>query len=313
MVNAMRKAIFILLSVCALFFFSCERTSQPRFDGEVYSLAGLLVAGERIDLEHPVYVTRSASIEEFDPMQIFVGDAEVTVRDLGTSQIITLSKVTDLFQIKYIDISNQIIQAGHSYRIEVNVPGYNKLIWAETTVPQAVALVPDVFGTNPAGEGYSFDPDTQNTIQFSRIDAEFPLALNTYSTAGSYNFAAEFFCLEEFSTDLEFTTPVFGIEHPDASMEEMYYSGGETIRRIEMLGRFSSAPQAGLEGNYILLRDYGYIYVFYGRYRVKTYILDDNYYSYAYMPEGYLHGGVNNALGYFGSASGGELYTTIVK
>lgn len=313
MVNAMRKLIFILLGVCTVFFFSCERTSQPRFDGEVYGLAGLLVAGHGINIDHPVYVTRSASIEEFDPMRIFVVDAAVTVRDLGNDYEIVLAPVFDDYKVKYIDLTNHLIQAEHSYRIEVTVPGYDKLIWGETTVPQAVALVPDVYGTNPAGEGYSFDPDTQNTIQFSRIDNEFPLVLNTYSTAGSYNYAAEFFCLEEFSTDLEFTTPVFGVEHPDASMEEMYYAGGETIRRIEMLGRFSSAPQAGLEGNYILLRDYGYIYVFYGKYRVKTYILDDNYYSYGYMPEGYLHGGVNNALGYFGSASGGEMYTTIVK
>jgi hypothetical protein len=42
-------------------------------------------------------------------------------------------------------------------------------------------------------------------------------------------------------------------------------------------------------------------------------MLDDNYYSYRSKPEGYYYGGVTNALGCFGSASGGVMYTKIVK
>ena len=31
------------------------------------------------------------------------------------------------------------------------------------------------------------------------------------------------------------------------------------------------------------------------------------------MEEGYLHGGIHNALGYFGSASGVDMFARIVK
>jgi hypothetical protein len=46
---------------------------------------------------------------------------------------------------------------------------------------------------------------------------------------------------------------------------------------------------------------------------VTAYVIDDNYYYYKFMTDGYLHGGVVNALGCFGSKSGGTMFTKIVK
>jgi hypothetical protein len=75
----------------------------------------------------------------------------------------------------------------------------------------------------------------------------------------------------------------------------------------------ASSIQPEYTDNYIVLRDYRQAFVFFGNYKVSAYITDDNYYRYKYMPEGYLYGGVQNALGYFGSASGSVFYTKVVK
>ncbi|MDZ4182721.1 MAG: DUF4249 family protein [Candidatus Cloacimonadaceae bacterium] len=314
----MKYAIIIVILISLLILSCSDFTSKPRFEGDVFSIAGLLIAGRFVDLEKPVYVTRSSSIEDFDPMELFVFDATVTIREIDpisgdTLRVFALTPAFHEFKIKYIDPAENLILPEMKYRIEVTVPGYDKTIWAETTVPKQVEPVPDFFGHNVPGEGFSFDPDANSTLTYTTIDARYPLALNTGNEGGAYNFMSEMYCLEPFSTDLEFTTPVFGITNPDESFEDVYNSSGEGPRRIFILGRFTSRPQPDLPGNYLLVRDYAQTFVFYGRYRVSLYIVDDNYYNYSFKPEGYLYGGVRNALGYFGSASGGVMYATIVK
>lgn len=291
---------------------SCENTSQPRFEGDTYSVAGLLVANQAISLEHPVYVTRSSAIEDFDPLQLFVFDAEVLIRDLDTEAEFQLQPALDEMKVKYIDPEAHVIQPEHRYRIEVRVPGYAPLIWAETTVPPSVQLLPDPWGTDPAGTGYSFDPASANATPFSAVDSQYPVVLNTGAVSGDFNFFGQIYCLEDFSTDLEFTTTVLGIEHPDESLREVYEAGG-AFRRITFLYPFTTQTLPGYEGNFLVLDDYAFSFVLYGRYSVSAYIVDDNYYRYTYMQDGYLHGGIHNALGYFGAASGGVMYIKIVK
>jgi hypothetical protein len=119
--------------------------------------------------------------------------------------------------------------------------------------------------------------------------------------------------MEPFSTDLEFTSPFLGVDHPDASMENQYnQASGETVRRINILGKFVSSQHD--DGDwYVGINHYRQAFVFYGRYQVTATVMDDNYYKTKYMPEGYYHGGVHNGLGCFGSSSGGVMYTKIVK
>jgi hypothetical protein len=305
-----------LLPLLILFTASCTKfTSPDRFEGEVYSLAGLLIAGKSISVENPVYITRSTTIEGFDPMSLFVTDAIVTVKDLSNSFQWSLSAYPDLqeFKVKYIDPADHIIQPEHRYRIEIQIPGRTQLITAETLVPAQAQLNPDFFSFNIPTEGYSLIQEPVTSIKYGEIDSKYPLAMNTGAFSGPCNFMAEMYCLEEFSTDLEFTTPVFGFTNPDASMEDSYNAGGESIRRIQFIGRYVSQAQNNVSGNYLLIKDYRQAYVFFGRYRITLWIADDNYYKYTYMPEGYFHGGVQGALGYFGSAAGGTMYAKIVK
>ncbi len=299
----------VLLSGCGDF------TSGPRFEGDVYAIAGLLIAGQAINAKHPVYITRSADIESFDPMDLFVLEADVEIIELTTGKSWSLSPMLDLeeFKVKWIDLAENTIQPEYSYRILLQVPGYDKLISAETTVPPQVILNPDFYGHAVPGEGYSLSTENMGEVVFEQADLRYPLALNTLDKAGTFNCQIELYCMEPFSTDLEFTTPVFGMTHPNAELEDAYNSGGRGFRMISFMGRFASFIQPGHEDNYILLKDYRQAFIFYGRYRARAYIIDDNLYRYNYMPEGYLYGGVHNALGYFGSASGGVMYVKVVK
>lgn len=299
----------LLLSGCEDF------TSGPRFEGDVYTIAGLLVADKAISAEHPVYLTRSADIASFDPMDIFVMEADIQIIELDTGKSWSLSPILDTqeYKVKWIDPAANIIQPEHSYRIQVQVPGYDQVISAETTVPARAILNPDYYQHNVEGEGYSLNADPMGEVVFDVADIRYPLALNTLDRAETFNLLIDLYCLEPFSTDLEFTTPIFGLTHPRANMEDVYNRSGTGFRRITSIGRFASGIQPEYEDNYILLKDYRQAFIFYGRYRVSTYIVDENYYRYKYMPEGYLYGGVQNALGYFGSACGGVMYVRVVK
>ncbi len=306
------RPLLILLPLLALLLASCENTSGPRFEGEVFTVAGLLVAGQPVHLEYPVYVTRSSAIEDFNPQEIFVYDATVTIRDLDTDLEFQLTPALHEFKFKYIDLAENIIQPEHRYRIEVIAPGADSLIWAETTVPPILTAEPDPYGTNPPGIGYSLDPDTSNQIPWSRIDSDFPAIASTGAAAGNFNLLAETYCLEPFSTDLEFTSEFIPNSHPDSSLAASY-NAGRPPRRLRFLYRFNAAPLPDLPGNYIVLNNYATSIVFYGHYRLRLQLVDDNYFNYNFVDEGYFHGGIHNALGYFGSASGTQMFARIVK
>jgi hypothetical protein len=310
----MVRYIKYLLPIVLLLVASCSKFTAPeRFEGDVYSLAGLLIAGESISLQHPVYITRSAAIETFNPNSIFVDNATVVIKDI-TPGIAQTQFPLSYAMGMYIDPAANIIQAEHTYKIEIEIPGTPPvIISAQTTVPKQGILVPDYLNNNIPGEGYGFTEEPMNTMKFSDVDRKYPLAINTGDASGTFNFMAEMYCLEDFSTSLEFTTPVFGFTNPDAAMEDSYNAPGESVRRIKFMGSYLSQAQDGVAGNHLVVKDYRQAFVFYGRYRVTLYLADDNYYRYTYMPEGYFHGGVNGGLGYFGSASGGVMYTKIVK
>ena len=310
----MVNKLYLLIPVILLLSLSaCDKFTAPeRFEGDVYTLSGLLYAGQTISAEHPVYITRSSSISEFNPLAIFVTNAGVIIKDLTDNVQFPLSCIPDLseFKYKYIDLEEHVIQPEHTYSIEVTIPGREQKITAQTTVPFSTELIPDLFNF---GNGFSLTEEGMNEMNYGTVDQQYPLAIKTWEYAGAFNFMGEFFCLEEFSTDLEFTTPVFGVVHPDTTMADAYYAGGESIRRIKFIGRYASQPQPDLNGNYLVVQDYKQAFVFFGRYRVSIYIVDDNYYRYSYMPEGYFHGGVSGGLGYFGSAGGGRMFAKVVK
>jgi hypothetical protein len=318
-----RTARLLLILLTALLLAGCSDFVSPeRYTTPQYTLNGILKAGETIGFENPVWIGKSASLDELNSTELFVHDATVRILQTapnGDTLSFYLTPVSfpipdsDRQVTFYIDPEMHVIQPEHNYRIEVTVPGYDKLISAETSVPKVAELVPNFNFTPPAGQGYTTDPsDTLTSIPYTLVDLHYPVTVRVDGDQ-VVNYMVELFCLEEFSTDLEFTTVFFGQEHPPAEMESNYYqASGETIRRINIMSRFVSRQHT--DGNwYVSLSDYRQAYIFYGRYKVTAYVMDDNYYKYKFMPEGYYHGGVQNGLGCFGSVSGGVMYAKIVK
>lgn len=315
--------LFLGIILFSLLFTACSDFVSPeRFTKSHYTLNGILKAGTTISFDNPVWVGKSTSLDNLNSAELFVDNAIVKILQTAVngdtmSFYLTAMSVpipeSDRVVTFYIDADSHEIQPEYTYRIEVTIPGYEKLIYAETTVPKAAELIPNFNYTPPAGQGYTIDPDDSTTsISYPLVDVHYPVTLKVDGYQ-IINYMVEMYCREEFSTDLEFTTVFFGQEHPPADMESNYYqASGESIRRINIMSKFISKQHT--DGNwYVSLTDYRQAFVFYGRYQVTAYIMDDNYFQYKYMPEGYYHGGVQNALGCFGSASGGVMYTKIVK
>jgi hypothetical protein len=335
----MNKIFIIVTLLIALGLTACSDFVSPeRFDKSYYTINAILKADSTISVSNPVWIGKTVSIEQLNSAQLFVDNATVTITETApdsTTMSFILIPVTIPFSDKvavpftgtqpsrsypkanqsvtfYIDPLNHPIQPQYTYKITVDIPGYDKQLWAETTVPKVAELMPN-FGYTPLpGFGYTTDPnDSTIAIPFEQVDVNYPVTIKVEG-AQTVNYLVELYCLESFSLDLEYTTVIFGQEHATQDMEANYNQPtGETVRRINILGRFISSLH---EGNwYVSLTDYRQAFVFYGRYRVTATVMDDNYFKSKYMPEGYYHGGVHNGLGCFGSASGGVMYTKIVK
>jgi len=317
--NLIFSILFLLISI---FLTGCsDFVSSDRFTQSHYTLNAILKAGETIGLENPVWVGKSSSLSNLNSAELFVTDATVTITQISpANDTLSFTLVPVIFPMPdsdrtivfYADPVAHIIQPDFTYRVEVTIPGYNKTIRAETKVPKTAVVFPNFNYNPPAGEGYSFNPADSTFIHYPEVDLHYPVTVRV-DGAQSVNYMVELYCLEEFSTDLEFTTVFLGQEHPTEELRSNYYqASGETIRRINIMSRFYSKQHT--DGNwYVSLTDYRQAFVFYGRYRVTAYVMDDNYYKYTYMPEGYFYGGVQNGLGCFGSVSGGVMYTKIVK
>jgi hypothetical protein len=313
--------LFLLMIVLMALTACSDFVSPERFTRSHYTLNAILKAGSAISIDNPLWVGKSSSLDSLNSAALFVDNAVVHIvqtSPTGDTLSFYLEPVTfpvpesDRIVTFYVDPGMHVIQPLYTYSVEVTIPGYDEVISAETTVPEATELVPNFNYDPPAGEGYTLDPDDSTTvIHYPEVDLYYPVTVKVDGYR-EVNYLVELYCREEFSTDLEFTTVFLGMEHPTEDMESNYYqASGETIRRINIMQRFVSKQHT--DGNwYVSLTDYRQAFVFYGRYKVTAYLMDDNYYQYKYMQEGYFHGGVNHALGCFGSVSGGVMYAKIV-
>jgi hypothetical protein len=327
------RILFITIILLSIFLTSCtDFVSGERFTQAHYTLNALLKSGTTITQENPVIICKMVNLSQLNEPDMYISEATVIIRefqknpaspesapvyDILTKQFALQQGLHQLDSLRIIpcfyDPAGNLIQPDYKYHIEINIPGYDKVISADTIVPKAAQLVPNFNYTPPAGQGFTTDPaDTVSSIPYPLVDQHYPVTIKVDGYQ-SINYMVELYCREEFSTDLEFTTVFMGQEHPTQDVESNYYqASGETIRRINIMANFVSRQHT--DGNwYVSLTDYRQAFVFYGRYQITAYVLDDNYFKYKYMPEGYYYGGVKNAFGCFGSAGGGTMYTKIIR
>ncbi len=300
----MKKIIYIIIIMSLLLLTACEElTSSKRYTSDRYVVSGLLLANKTVSMENPIVVCKTVEVDGGNVMDFFVTDAIVVLTDVQNQVEYPLTFDSDLMNKKfgYHDPSNSlIIKAGNEYMLSVKT--VSDSIWATTTVPDSISVVP-----NP---GYSFvNQLPYPQMVYSNIDRDNKIKFQTFSS-NNINLFVEYYCLEEWQ-DAEYTL-TFGSSEEYPKDQESYENelNGSPRRGF---GYYQYKPVAEDGGYFVEIGFNQLSYTFYGRYRTTVYSIDDNYYSYLYKYEGYKYGGVHNGYGYFGSANGQQMWSKVVK
>lgn len=309
----------IILITALILLASCEFTAPDRYEENKLVIAGYLKSGEPVTLDNAIFVGKTISVEGESFEEILITDAEVNLIDVAEADTFMMGFGIDInedgsmifgYYNQFIEIEPQ-----KTYRIEVSavVDSQEVFAWAETTTPKALNINMDYYENSQENYGFSEEliPNLPQ-VPYEDVDKEFPIYLNMDSGDVVYT-NYKFYCLEEFSTDLEWTEPFADFTHLDEENEDEYNSVmGNNLREASMSWRYQ--PQQDENGNWFLMDDYykgGFR--FYGAWRLNVYVVDVNYYTYIYHSENYLHGGIHGGIGYFGSVSGEDFYIDIIK
>lgn len=314
------KYIIIITAIAMLILTACEdNTSGVRYENDSYLiLIGSLRDGEPVGPENPVFLGQTIPADGGNLADMTLPEtADVVIHDLSNDQsypLIPFGVVPDTlsgdslyvyFDPNFMDSGNALIpQPGVTYRIEAVTP--TDSVWAETTMPARITLEENA--------GYTFEFPQNDagfpTMSYEVINQEHPLMIHSDS-GEEHRMLFRFYCLEEFEDQPEYINKI--LDQPDSPEEpEQYedpYNGSP--RKIRWYNLYKPRPD---NGGYVI-REAGYksAFVFYGKYKVSVFSIDENYYKYLYKSEGYDWGGIHNGKGYFGSMSGQEMYTKIIE
>ncbi len=299
-----KNFILILLCLTALILTSCsDLTSEKRFKEDIYTVTGILYAGQTVNLSKPVIICKTVDTNNINIQNMIVTDAQVQLTDLSDNSITPLvfgaNPATG--KLGYYDPTfSLIVQKGHTYRLNIQIA--DKSISAETTVPDSISFI-DI-------PGYSVQNiQPYETVVYDQIDLYHRIKIQTYSPE-NLNLLVEYYCMENW-TDVEYTLTMMGSPtHPEEEDDyEDPMTGSPRLHR----GYYNYKPQAE-NGNYFVDLGFNQLsYSFYGNYEVRLYSIDNNYFSYLYKFEGYKYGGIHNGYGYFGSANGQKIWTKVIK
>lgn len=313
----MNKIILILILI--IIIASCEFTAPERYTENKLVIAGFLKAGENLTIDNAIFVGKTVSVQGDQIEDILLDDANVSLINTTTQDTFMLSFEIDLDQYDNLIFgycnNSVIIQPSVKYRIEVTarIDSQQVFAWAETEVPEIVDIELDHYGNSASGYGFSdVFPEIYPQVPYNKVDNDFPIYLSLNDNDILY-LSYQFYCMEEFSTNLEYTEPFADFTHLDPEDEDNYNSiMSNNIRESEMLWRYQ--PHLDEYGNWYLEDDaYKEGFRFYGRWKLTIYSTDINFYTYNYHSENYLHGGIKGGIGYFGSVAGEDFYTKITK
>jgi hypothetical protein len=302
----------MMLSI--IFIPACELTSPQRFDGEQLVIAGYLQAGKTVSLENPIFIGKTVSAEGGNFLDVFLDDALVTIENVSLAHKDTLQFGISENSIGFYN-ENLMINAGDSYKIEVEAVIDSAVVyaWGITTVPDSIYLDLDYYGLATDEYGYAEEfSESLPKIPYDEIEDNFPV-YSRYKDGSVIFSYYNYYCLEEFSTSLEFTNPIMGYDHLEEDDEESYNSPlSYNMRESSSIWRYQ--PQQDEQNNwYLLEKTYDGGFQYFARYRLTIYSVDINFYTYKYHSESYMYGGIKEGIGYFGSVSGEDFYTEIVK
>ena len=306
----------LLFIIPIIIFTSCDQLVSPRRYKEeyYYVITGRLYENEAITPENAIFVGKTILADGGNIEEFVISDAQVKIIDLENEVVFPLQFIIDLtsnpINLGYFDPTGSLIpQALKSYRIEaVLVDSINyaqDTLWAEATVPKPIEIEIDTT---------AFTADTTLTgwpeLVYDTANIDHPLTIKAEDQQ-TMNLYFRFFCLESWE-DAIYTIEYMGNDSPE---DEEEYEDPNTgfPRKIEYFNLYE--PELDLQsGNYYVIdRGYKGAIIFYGRYSITVYNIDDNFFKYLYKPEGYNFGGINGGIGYFGAVSGNTVYTKVIE
>lgn len=302
-----KKIIFVVLFFIMIFVNSCDLTSEKRFTDDVFFVWNILHVGSYIGWDdNPLIFGQSIEIDgnSFDDMFSTFDEAEVKITNMAIDSTIVLTPLSDSLNFVFFDESQQmLIEQNTKYRLDIDYifDGEPYHIEAETTTPDSTQIIDNQY--------YISDPETEDFVDlpFEDINEVAPIKIVT-STGEEQYLQFEFYCLEDYQNAF-FTSSIFS--GPLESDEEYEDPATGAPRKIKFMGRYTPVLE---NEQYVITENTNQsAFVFYGRYMVTVYNLDDNYNEYLNSAESYSHGGINGGIGLFGSISGEKIYTKIVE
>jgi len=307
---------YFILILILIFLLGCDDyTSGVRYEEAVYTLTGLLYEGNTVTSDKPLFIGRSVEAYGGNLNDVIIDDAVVMLYNLTRNDSIQLQfaitppqNENDLPAIGYHDPGgNFLIYANETYYIKADIPDGDTYITLEATT-----TVPDSIVANVVQDtSFTSDPQTEYPqLSFETANQDHPLTIGTFSPE-TVKMVVEFYCQEEYDTAFYIQDYPGAGDHPDD--EDDYEDPVHGFpRRLWYFTEYNPNPT---EEDYFLITDSGYKvnFIFYGDYRLTLKSVDPNYYNFLYMTNNYLHGGVVNGFGYFGSISEDVIFTEVVE
>ena len=294
---------YIMLVIFLIFLSSCDLTSGKRHNENFIVITANIYAGEYITKDNPILITRSISVNGGSLDMLLVDDALVTIQEKETEISCRLRFFIDYKSgaFGYYDpLESILVESSKTYVLTVKVQGV--AITAETTVPDEFMVLPNA--------GYTTDGNaTFPSMIHKTIDELYPIEIKVDKQENIPIFV-EYYCLEDWPYVMYVYDDWIGDMGP--ATEEDYEGIMDGFPRRNTF--YATAYPHIDENGFVITVPFSQLnYFFYGEYRTTVMRIDENYFKYLYKSEGYLHGGVQGGIGYFGSASRITLYTKIVK
>ncbi len=264
-------------AIAALLLAGCSPSTRPAFERDVV-VFGYLHVGEAVTDSNAISVSETRPIDsDYDPAEAAVSGALVTLQADGAAAPDTLAMVAPG---RYANPALRIAPLT-TYRLVVRTG--DRIVTASTTTP-----APITFLREPV--------EVPGTMAQAAIGDSFPIVV-----AGpdpTQIVLLDLYCLED-RANAVYVHPVADHEVPKNDREYGTPNGPPRhVLAYFHLGDLVPVPGGWRAGFY------GDMMVFYGRYRVSMYAIDDNEYQYLYRDDPERHGGIVGGIGVFGSVSG---------
>jgi len=236
-----------------------------------------------------VYVGRNLPVLDlYDDEEAAVRDATVLLLEEGAAAADTLRQVAP----GRYNAPEVIVKPRTGYHLRVEIPG-RETITATTVTPAPFEV---------ADEPLALPEE----MKHDEIGDKHPITFTCDDPRQI--FLVDVYCIEHWE-DAEYVE-AFGTNDSPDDYDEYGGDNGEP-RHIAPFFRIEDLD--GKNGDLYTIDWYGDMMVFYGRYDVNIYSIDENYYNYLYRDHPERSGGINGGIGVFGSACRAGWRVKVVK